>query len=198
MRRQTIWGSAFVLAAALLWATTGTAAAMAPGVGPLAIGAAAMGVGGLLQAAAATRSMVIHRGGLPSSDSAAPCCYPSFYSLAAPSSLPAVTWRPPPTWPWCPCASAICSSEVAWPPYRQALQPRCPSLNRRSHADRRRHPARAAALRQPRHHHDQRSLGGPNPGSRSTESFDRAVPSTVNSVGLPEAAATSSVRVTSP
>jgi len=57
-------GIAFVLAAALLWGTTGTAAAMAPGVGPLAIGATAMGIGGLLQAAAASRVMFTHRGGL--------------------------------------------------------------------------------------------------------------------------------------
>ena len=57
-------GIAFVLAAALLWGTTGTAAAMAPGVGPLAIGAAAMGVGGLLQAAAASPAVMAHRGAL--------------------------------------------------------------------------------------------------------------------------------------
>src|SRR5665811_248590 len=57
-------GIVFVLVAALLWGTTGTAAAMAPGVGPLAIGAAAMGIGGLLQAAAASRVMFTHRGGL--------------------------------------------------------------------------------------------------------------------------------------
>jgi DME family drug/metabolite transporter len=57
-------GVVFVLVAALLWGTTGTAAAMAPGVGPLAIGAAAMGLGGLLQAAAASRAMVTHRGAL--------------------------------------------------------------------------------------------------------------------------------------
>jgi drug/metabolite transporter, DME family len=57
-------GIVFVLVAALLWGTTGTAAAMAPGVGPLAIGAAAMGIGGLLQAAAASRIMFTHRGGL--------------------------------------------------------------------------------------------------------------------------------------
>jgi DME family drug/metabolite transporter len=56
-----MYGSACVLAAALLWATTGTAAAMAPEVGPLAIGAAAMGVGGLLQAAAAARAIRAHR-----------------------------------------------------------------------------------------------------------------------------------------
>ncbi|MPV90305.1 EamA family transporter [Georgenia ruanii] len=53
-----------MLAAALLWGTTGTAAALAPGVGPLAVGAAAMGVGGLLQAAAAHRGMRAHRAGL--------------------------------------------------------------------------------------------------------------------------------------
>ena len=57
-------GIVFVLVAAMLWGTTGTAAAMAPGVGPLAIGAAAMGIGGLLQAAAASRVMFTHRGGL--------------------------------------------------------------------------------------------------------------------------------------
>jgi len=57
-------GIVFVLAAALLWGTTGTAAAMAPGVGPLAIAAAAMGIGGLLQAAAASRIMLTHRGEL--------------------------------------------------------------------------------------------------------------------------------------
>src|SRR5664280_2834324 len=57
-------GIVFVLVAALLWGTTGTAAAMAPGVGPLAIGAAAMGIGGLLQAAATSRVMFTHRGGL--------------------------------------------------------------------------------------------------------------------------------------
>ncbi|WP_437023407.1 DMT family transporter [Streptomyces sp. enrichment culture] len=39
-----------VLLASVLWGTTGTAATFAPAVGPLAIGAVAMGVGGLLQA----------------------------------------------------------------------------------------------------------------------------------------------------
>lgn len=38
-----------VLAASVLWGTTGTAATFAPDVSPLAIGAAAMGIGGLLQ-----------------------------------------------------------------------------------------------------------------------------------------------------
>ena len=44
------WGAVFVLAASVLWGTTGTAATFAPAVSPLAIGAVAMGVGGLLQA----------------------------------------------------------------------------------------------------------------------------------------------------
>ena len=47
------WGAAFVLAASVLWGTTGTAATFAPEVSPLAIGAVAMGLGGLLQAAVA-------------------------------------------------------------------------------------------------------------------------------------------------
>jgi drug/metabolite transporter, DME family len=64
MKGRMSSGIVFVLVAALLWGTTGTAAAMAPGVGPLAIGAAAMGLGGLFQAAAASRAMVTHRGAL--------------------------------------------------------------------------------------------------------------------------------------
>lgn len=43
-------GISGVLIASLLWGTTGTAATFAPDVGPLAIGAAALGIGGLLQA----------------------------------------------------------------------------------------------------------------------------------------------------
>jgi DME family drug/metabolite transporter len=64
VRHGATYGSACVLAAALLWGTTGTAAALAPGVGSLAVGAAAMGVGGLLQAAAALRTIRAHRAGL--------------------------------------------------------------------------------------------------------------------------------------
>jgi DME family drug/metabolite transporter len=64
VRGGEAYGSACVLAAALLWGTTGTAAALAPGVGSLAVGAAAMGVGGLLQAAAALRVIRAHRAGL--------------------------------------------------------------------------------------------------------------------------------------
>ncbi len=64
MSRGATYGSVCVLAAAVLWGTTGTAAALAPGVGPLAVGAAAMGVGGLLQAASALGVMRAHRVGL--------------------------------------------------------------------------------------------------------------------------------------
>ncbi|WP_368396698.1 EamA family transporter [Streptomyces sclerotialus] len=46
-------GSLCVPLASVLWGTTGTAATFARAVGPLAIGAVAMGVGGLLQALAA-------------------------------------------------------------------------------------------------------------------------------------------------
>ncbi|MFF0895996.1 DMT family transporter [Streptomyces sp. NPDC003278] len=48
-------GALCVLAASVLWGTTGTAATFAPEAGPLAIGAVAMGIGGLLQALAAAR-----------------------------------------------------------------------------------------------------------------------------------------------
>lgn len=48
--RDRLWGMIGVLIASLLWGTTGTAATFAPEVGPLAIGAAALGIGGLLQA----------------------------------------------------------------------------------------------------------------------------------------------------
>ena len=44
--------------------TTGTAATFAPGVGPLAIGAAALGIGGLLQAAVAVPALRAARPGL--------------------------------------------------------------------------------------------------------------------------------------
>lgn len=52
------WGALFVLAASVLWGTTGTAATFAPAVSPLAIGAVAMGFGGLLQAAIAARPIL--------------------------------------------------------------------------------------------------------------------------------------------
>lgn len=53
MTRDRMWGIGAVLLAACLWGTTGTAATFAPQVGPFAIGAAALGIGGLLQAAIA-------------------------------------------------------------------------------------------------------------------------------------------------
>lgn len=57
-------GAFAVLAASTLWGTTGTAAALAPQVGPWAIGAAAMGIGGLLQAATAVGALRAARGTL--------------------------------------------------------------------------------------------------------------------------------------
>jgi DME family drug/metabolite transporter len=51
-----------VTVTSLLWGTTGTAATFAPDVGPLAIGAAALGIGGLLQAVVGARSL---RAGAP-------------------------------------------------------------------------------------------------------------------------------------
>lgn len=51
-------GALCVLTASLLWGTTGTAATFAPAVGPLTIGSAAMGIGGLLQALTATHQIV--------------------------------------------------------------------------------------------------------------------------------------------
>lgn len=53
MNRARLAGIGAILATSLLWGTTGTAATFAPGVGPLAIGSAALGIGGLLQAAIA-------------------------------------------------------------------------------------------------------------------------------------------------
>jgi DME family drug/metabolite transporter len=46
-----------IMITSLLWGTTGTAATFAPGVGPLAIGASALGIGGLLQAAIAVPAL---------------------------------------------------------------------------------------------------------------------------------------------
>lgn len=53
-------GALCVLTASVLWGTTGTAATFAPGVGSLAIGAVAMGLGGLLQALVAARRIARH------------------------------------------------------------------------------------------------------------------------------------------
>lgn len=59
--RASLRGALFVVGASILWGTTGTAATLAPAVGPLAVGAAAMGVGGLLQALYAGRAIAAHR-----------------------------------------------------------------------------------------------------------------------------------------
>mgnify|MGYP002737829791 FL=1 len=63
-QQNSQWGFFAVLAAAFLWGTTGTAATFAPSLNPLAIGAVAMGGGGLLQALMAVRPMAKHRQGL--------------------------------------------------------------------------------------------------------------------------------------
>ncbi|OWT65665.1 DMT family transporter [Candidimonas nitroreducens] len=55
--KEHLLGVAGVLAASILWGTTGVSATFAPEVGAAAIGAAAMGVGGLLQAATAIRAI---------------------------------------------------------------------------------------------------------------------------------------------
>jgi DME family drug/metabolite transporter len=53
-------GAFFVVGASTLWGTTGTVATFAPSVSPLAIGAVAMGVGGLLQALYAVQPIANH------------------------------------------------------------------------------------------------------------------------------------------
>lgn len=87
MRRGSLPGVAAVLVAAFLWGTTGTAATFAPGVGPLAMGAAALGIGGLLQALIALPSLRRERAALASQSgvvlagAVAVAIYPlSFYS----------------------------------------------------------------------------------------------------------------------
>lgn len=54
------YGFIAVLFAAFLWGTTGTVASFAPNLSPLAVGAAAMGGGGLLQALLARKSIIYH------------------------------------------------------------------------------------------------------------------------------------------
>ena len=76
-----------LLAASMLWGTTGTAASFAEGASPLAIGAASLGIGGLLQAVAGIRAMLRHRAqlgqhrGLILAGAAGVLAYPlAFYS----------------------------------------------------------------------------------------------------------------------
>lgn len=87
MRRGAVTGVLAVLIAALLWGTTGTAATFAPAVGPLAMGAAALGIGGMLQAAIAVPALRRERPALRSHSAtvivgaAAVMIYPlAFYS----------------------------------------------------------------------------------------------------------------------
>ncbi|QWS33611.1 DMT family transporter [Curtobacterium aetherium] len=87
MTDQRRAGLLAVTVTALLWGTTGTAATFAPDVGPLAIGAAALGIGGLLQAAVGARSLrtnvplLARRRGLVLVGAVAVAVYPlAFYS----------------------------------------------------------------------------------------------------------------------
>lgn len=80
-------GIAAVTITSVLWGTTGTAATFAPDAGPLAIGAAALGIGGLLQAAVAIRPLaraardLRARRGLVALGAVAVAIYPlAFYS----------------------------------------------------------------------------------------------------------------------
>ncbi|AXJ10932.1 DMT family transporter [Arthrobacter sp. PM3] len=57
MNRPRLVGLGAITVTSLLWGTTGTAATFAPGAGPLAIGAAALGIGGLLQAVIAVPAL---------------------------------------------------------------------------------------------------------------------------------------------
>ncbi|PPF65464.1 EamA family transporter [Clavibacter michiganensis] len=57
MTRPGLVGVAAILVTSVLWGTTGTAATFAPSAGPVAIGSAALGIGGLLQAAVALRAL---------------------------------------------------------------------------------------------------------------------------------------------
>lgn len=56
-RQSNALGVAGVLFAGIVWGTTGTAATFAPDVSAAAIGAAAMGIGGIAQALLALRGI---------------------------------------------------------------------------------------------------------------------------------------------
>lgn len=82
-----LWGALCVAVASVLWGTTGTAATFAPSVSPLAVGAVAMGIGGLLQALYAVGAIagqwpgLLDRWRLVSLGAAAVAVYPlAFYS----------------------------------------------------------------------------------------------------------------------
>src|SRR5699024_9280765 len=71
VRRGDLAGIVAVLVTAVLWGTTGTAATFAPSVGPLAMGAAALGIGGVLQALIALPQLRRERAALASQRSVA-------------------------------------------------------------------------------------------------------------------------------
>lgn len=86
-KRDRQAGIVAISATSLLWGTTGTAATFIPGASPLAIGAAALGLGGLLQAAIAIRALRVvwpalrERRGLVALGALAVAVYPlAFYS----------------------------------------------------------------------------------------------------------------------
>ncbi|MFI7481168.1 DMT family transporter [Kocuria sp. M1R5S2] len=86
-RPRPLWGMTAILITSILWGTTGTAATFAPDAGPLAVGAAALGIGGLLQAAIAlpslrrSRRMLRAHTGLVALGALAVAIYPlAFYS----------------------------------------------------------------------------------------------------------------------
>lgn len=85
--RSTLPALLAVMTTAVLWGTTGTAATFNEGVGPLATGAAALGVGGILQALIALpdlrrhRNTLRHRWGMVVLGALAVVVYPlTFYS----------------------------------------------------------------------------------------------------------------------
>ncbi|MGL3805573.1 DMT family transporter [Paeniglutamicibacter sp. R2-26] len=61
MNRGRLLAIGAVTVTSVLWGTTGTAATFAPAAGPLAIGAAALGIGGILQALIAVPALLAHR-----------------------------------------------------------------------------------------------------------------------------------------
>lgn len=61
MMQGHTWGVVAILFSAIVWGTTGTAATFAPDVSAAAIGAAAMGVGGIAQAIVAARGIARSR-----------------------------------------------------------------------------------------------------------------------------------------
>ena len=64
MNRGRMLAIGAITITSILWGTTGTAATFAPDAGPLAIGAAALGIGGILQALIAIPALLANRGRL--------------------------------------------------------------------------------------------------------------------------------------